>query len=93
VALRAAVDETVGFAWAVPVSAGALMSGSGCVTGIAGAEESGWIGMGEVFGASSTGVAFTWGVASGSAGGAWSHAASIIARQKGSNRFITAPRS
>ena len=51
--LRDGAGETAGVAVAVPVTS----AGMGTVCGIAGAEVSGWIGMGEVWGAFCTGVA------------------------------------
>ena len=60
------VGEPVGVADAVPLFAGVTArTGIGIVGGTAGADVSGWMGIGIVFGAFCTGVAFNTGVAHG----------------------------
>ncbi len=90
--------EADGVAVAVPVT----NAGMGTVCGIVGPEVSGWIGMGEVWGAFCTGVATGLGVSgagvepapAGSCtgdSGAWSHPAMDAARNRRRTRFMVMP--
>ena len=86
--LSVGAGDIDGLVIAVPLSAGVL---TGVATtegaGISGADVSGWIGIGVVFGASCTGVAFGCGV-SGAAGGNGVRSQAAMETASNSTRII-----